>query len=252
MIIIYDIIDFDTDATISTLGPFTTTGDDIWETNISLGDVDLLGSTTVAFLMEPLSHLSTDAYPCLSSDDVDDPQGSVYGALDDIEAIGSSTIGNFLMNIYIKTEQDVVVMAPRAIDLPVAVNATPRVGTNNVVNGAIINQIATYADGSRDLNDLTLWDVNRIEVLNEAGSTTTLLIDQTTDQIVTDTDWGTVVPGVFEWTVSDPISSVNGTSNTLEVEMETEVTITVTTEFSDDPNCNCNIYKFNSWRYCIR
>ena len=54
--------------------------------------------------MEPLSNSPTDAYPDLSSDNAANPQGSVYGPLaDNYSGIGSSTIGNFLMNIYIMT-----------------------------------------------------------------------------------------------------------------------------------------------------
>ena len=77
-----------------------------------------------------------------------------------------------------------------------------------------------------------LWNVNRVEVLNEAGNARTIFIDRTTDQIVTDTDWNTVAPGVYEWTVVYANSAV---SNTLDVKMTTDVTVNVTTEYSDDP-----------------
>ena len=139
------IVDWDTKTAIAELGPFTTTGNDLWETGIDLGDIDLMGATSVAFLMEPLGNVATDAYPDLSSDNATNPQGSVYGPLaDNYSGIGSSTIGNFLMNIYIMTANGKKVMAPRVIDIPAAsVAATPRVNTNATASVPVIdNQTA--------------------------------------------------------------------------------------------------------------
>ena len=148
------IIDWTTEATVAVLGPFTTTGDDQWELDIDLGDVDLMGATDVAFLMEPLSNSAADAYPDLSSDDAANPQGSVYGPLDDVAAIGPSGIGNFLMNIFIMTSNGTKVMAPRALDLPIAVNAIPRIGGNNTsVTSVIDNQTAIF-NGIVNVNEI--------------------------------------------------------------------------------------------------
>ena len=151
------IIDFDTYETIATLGPFTTTGDDTWELDIALGDVNLLGASTVGFLMEPLSNDPADAYPDISMDGAVDPQGSVVGPLDDLAAIGSNAYGNILMNIYITTENGIVVMAPRAIDLPVAESAVPRIGSGNVANGATINQTAISGNSSREFMGYNIY-----------------------------------------------------------------------------------------------
>ena len=144
------IIDWDTEAVLAVLGPFTTTGDDVWEMDVQLGDLDLMGAANVAFLMEPLSNSATDAYPDLSSDNDADPQGSVYGSLSDIGAIGASTIGNFLMNINIMTANGPVRVSSTELDVPVAQAATPRVGLGTPVSKSIItNQVAT-----REVTDL--------------------------------------------------------------------------------------------------
>ena len=160
------IIDFDTEEYIASLGPFTTTGDDIWEMDVPLGDVDLGGAANVGFLMEPLSNSPTDAYPCISSDGAGDPQGSVFGPLADVGSIGASGIGNFLMNIYIMTAFGEKVMAPRVLDLPVAMDATPRIGANNVVTESIIHQTASYAGSSREFVGYNIYrDGDMIEEL---------------------------------------------------------------------------------------
>ena len=81
-----------------------------------------------------------------------------------------------------------------------------------------------------------LWDVNRVEVLNQAGTTASTFIDATTDVFVTDTDWSTQLPGVYEWFVADNLTGlISETSNTLEIDMFTTVDVTVTTEFGDAP-----------------
>ena len=44
------IVDWDTKTAIAVLGPFTTTGNDLWETGIDLGDIDLMGATKCCIL----------------------------------------------------------------------------------------------------------------------------------------------------------------------------------------------------------
>ena len=118
--------------------------------DIELGDVDLMGAENVAFLMEPLSNSATDAYPDLSSDDATSPQGSVYGPLDDIGSIGASTIGNFLMNIYIMTAYGEVKISSTDLDIPAGPAATPRVGEGNTVFETIITNQTTVRGGDDD------------------------------------------------------------------------------------------------------
>lgn len=63
------IYDWDTKTLIETVGPISTTGNDIWEMGVELGDISVAGVNTVALLMEPLGNTAADAYPDLSSDD---------------------------------------------------------------------------------------------------------------------------------------------------------------------------------------
>jgi len=151
------IINWDTEEYIASLGPFVTTGDDIWEYDIPLDDIDLGGAANVGFLMEPLSNSPSDAYPDISSDNAGDPQGSVYGPLDDVGAIGSSGIGNFLMNIYIMTANGKKVMAPRAIDLPTAMEATPRIGSNHTVDNAVISNQTASISANREFMGYNIY-----------------------------------------------------------------------------------------------
>jgi hypothetical protein len=118
--------------------------------NVDLEDVDLMGAENVGFLMEPLSNSPTDAYPDLSSDNAANPQGSVYGPLADVGSIGASTIGNFLMNIYIMTAFGEKVMPPTAMISPTAMYAAPRIGEGNAVNETTITQTATLSGSSRE------------------------------------------------------------------------------------------------------
>jgi hypothetical protein len=77
---------------IESFGPYQTTGDDQWETDVSLSSLNAGGISTIAILIEPLGHSPSDAYPCLSADQAAD-----------LNAISSSTLGNFLMELYIYT-----------------------------------------------------------------------------------------------------------------------------------------------------
>jgi len=97
------IIDWDTKTTISTIGPFQTTGNDVWEENILLGDVSTNGAATIAILMEPLGNSPTDAYPCISGDSDPDPTGSIFANLEDINSFTPSSIGRILMDVHIYT-----------------------------------------------------------------------------------------------------------------------------------------------------
>ena len=97
------IIDWDTKTILASVGPFQSTGNDVWETGLELGDISTGGADSVAFLMEPMSNSSTDAYPCISCDGDSDSQGSIYGDLSDLNTMSSSTSGNFLMNAWIYT-----------------------------------------------------------------------------------------------------------------------------------------------------
>ncbi|NTW23874.1 MAG: T9SS type A sorting domain-containing protein, partial [Lentimicrobium sp.] len=127
------VYNWDTKTLIGTYGPFQTTGNDTWEMGVELPNVSTGGASIVAILMEPLSNSSTDAYPDMSSDDAANPQGSIFGSLSDVNAIGSSAIGNFLMEAYIYTANAAVRATPVTFELVQAPAATPRIQNNNVL-----------------------------------------------------------------------------------------------------------------------
>ncbi|MCO5264509.1 MAG: choice-of-anchor J domain-containing protein [Lentimicrobium sp.] len=135
------VYNWDTKTLIGTFGPFQTTGNDTWEMGVELGNVSTGGANTVAILMEPLSNSSTDAYPDMSSDDASNPQGSIFGSLSDVNAIGSSTIGNFLMEAYIYTANGDVRATPVNFDVLQAPAATARIANHNAsLTSAVVKQ----------------------------------------------------------------------------------------------------------------
>jgi hypothetical protein len=136
------IFDWDTKTLIETVGPITTTGNDIWELGVDLGNVATGGVSTVAILMEPLSNSPTDAYPDLSSDNATNPQGSIYGSLSNPSAIGASTIGNFLMEMYIYTAYGPVRATPINFNTVEAPAAQAKAAVNPVVEVPVITQNA--------------------------------------------------------------------------------------------------------------
>jgi len=141
------VYNWDTKTLIQTVGPITTTGNDIWEMGVELGDINVAGINTVALLLEPLSNSPTDAYPDFSSDNATNPQGSIYGPLNDVNAIGSSTIGNFLQEMYIYTAYGPVRATPVNFDLLQAPVAQAKAAVNPATEAPVISQNAV---ASRD------------------------------------------------------------------------------------------------------
>jgi hypothetical protein len=106
------IVDWDTHTEITEVTGLQTTGNDVWEEGVNLGSVPVSG--LVGIFMEPMGNSSTDAYPCLDSDDVGPNGLSYYGALANYSAMTLSTIGDFLMDLWIMgVETDQAVKAPR-------------------------------------------------------------------------------------------------------------------------------------------
>ncbi|MDD4372437.1 MAG: carboxypeptidase regulatory-like domain-containing protein [Bacteroidales bacterium] len=169
------IFDWDTKTLIETVGPLTTTGNDLWEMGVELGDIATGGVSTVALLMEPLGNIASDAYPCISSDDAANPQGSVYGSLSNPSAIGSSTIGNFLMDMYIYTAYGPVRATPVNFDLVEAPVAQARVAVNNVPELPVITQNAV---SSRDVDPFIGANIYRNGVLIAELVQDTFYLDQ--------------------------------------------------------------------------
>ena len=170
------IYDWDTKTLIATVGPIQTTGNDIWEMGVELGDISTGGASTVAILMEPLSNLPTDAYPDISSDNAADPQGSIYGSLSDVNAIGSSTIGNFLMDMYIYTANGAVRATPVNFDLVQAPAAEARAGSRTVTEVPVINQ-SVSVDG-RDVDPFVGANIYRNGMMIAEMVMDTFYLDQ--------------------------------------------------------------------------
>jgi hypothetical protein len=109
------IVDWNSYELITTIGPLSTTGDDKWENEIDLGSVPGFGEQLVGIMLEPLGHLPTDAYPCLSADN--ELNGlSLTGEVPNWSAFSASGVGDFLMNLWIRTmfggESEVMKLKP--------------------------------------------------------------------------------------------------------------------------------------------
>lgn len=113
------VVDWLSGIPIEILGPYTTTGNDKWETNISLGNIMSYGGGLIGIMLEPMSNVSTDAYPCFTADN-DGPEGvSVYGVIPDYATFGPGTIGDFYQSLWIYTffdKKQVYVKAPALSD----------------------------------------------------------------------------------------------------------------------------------------
>jgi hypothetical protein len=93
------IVNWDTYTEIAVIGPLQTTGNDIWEEAIPLGSIPESG--LVGVFMEPLGNISTDAYPCIDSDNVGPDGMSYFGPLTSYQGMALSGIGDFLMDLWI-------------------------------------------------------------------------------------------------------------------------------------------------------
>ncbi len=97
------IVDWDTYTELAEVTGLQTTGDDQWEEEIDLGSVSASG--LVGLFMEPMGNDPADAYPCLDADNVG-PDGMSYnGALPDYSAFTLSTVGDFLMDLWIMGDE---------------------------------------------------------------------------------------------------------------------------------------------------
>ncbi|NQV18876.1 MAG: T9SS type A sorting domain-containing protein [Armatimonadetes bacterium] len=106
------IVDWDTQTEVAVVTDLQTTGDDIWEEGISLCSVS--ESSLVGVFMEPMGYMATDAYPCLDGDGVGPDGLSFYGPLANYPSMSLSSIGDFLMDLWIMAEEvDGVVKAKR-------------------------------------------------------------------------------------------------------------------------------------------
>ncbi len=245
------VYNWDTKALIGTYGPFNTTGNDKWETGVNLGNISAGGADLVAIIMEPLGNTANDAYPSFSSDNVANPQGSIFGSLSNPAGMIPSGIGNFLMELYVYTAQGTREAAPRIVDLGKAINAPNRTNTFNKVSKSVIEQSAlsitkgeaslthrtvagpSFAEGTRGIASYDVWR----QKVYQPGSLEK--IGNTISEDFVDFDWGIQDWGVYRWavTVNYDANQVSAPtfSNTLDKDMNTVVDVTVTLNSADSP-----------------
>ena len=144
------VVDWDTYTEIAEIGPLQTTGDDKWEENVSLGQIMGYGGGQIGIMLEPMSNDPSDAYPDFSADNVGPEGVSVYGPLPDYAALGVSTIGDFLQDLWIRTTfDDGLVAAPQVT--AAQLNAQSRVpGNTNVPTTLTLNQNSREFPGTGD------------------------------------------------------------------------------------------------------
>jgi hypothetical protein len=108
------IVDWNTYTSLAVVGPLQTTGNDQWELLVPLGSIPESG--LVGIFMEPMGNISTDAYPCIDSDDVGPDGLSYFGPLTSFSGMALSGIGDFLMDLWIMAEAvDGPVKAPKFV-----------------------------------------------------------------------------------------------------------------------------------------
>ena len=105
------IYNWDNRSLIQSFGPLTTTGNDKWE-NVPLQDVNLNGASKVGIFMEPMGYQPQDAYPNLGADNAEDPQGSLWGPISQINSLIPPNMGNWVMNAWINTSYGAVKATP--------------------------------------------------------------------------------------------------------------------------------------------
>ncbi|MCD4664121.1 MAG: T9SS type A sorting domain-containing protein [Bacteroidales bacterium] len=163
------VVDWDTYTEVYVTDVLQSTGDDQWEEEIPLGS--LAGqSGLVGVFLEPMSNDPADAYPCMDGDNVG-PDGMSYnGPLSDYSAMTLSTVGDFLMDLWIMTAGDKIVVKP------------PKVQINNNTSGITRNP-GTPLTGKEYImkqkaivsaSDLDLDSYNVYHRLGETGDFTVL------------------------------------------------------------------------------
>ncbi|MBL7137232.1 MAG: T9SS type A sorting domain-containing protein [Bacteroidales bacterium] len=95
------VVDWLTHTEVATVGPFYTTGDDQWETEVPLDSISGLSGGTVAIFIQPMGNTPDDAYPRISSDN-SGPQGvSLFGSFPNYSALTPTTTGDYLITLRI-------------------------------------------------------------------------------------------------------------------------------------------------------
>ena len=133
------VVDWDTYTVISVIGPLTTTCDDCWEENVSLGQIMGYGGGNIGIMLEPLSNAAADAYPDFSADNVGPDGVSLFGPLPDYSGLAVSGIGDFLQDLWILTNFDDGLINPiqitaQSLQMPTRVPGVTDVPTTLTLN----------------------------------------------------------------------------------------------------------------------
>jgi hypothetical protein len=108
------LVDWNTLTELAVVGPFETTGDDQWETNIPLSSLPVTGDLIGVF-MEPMSHDPNDAYPVIAFDENLDGF-SITVSLEDYTQF-SYAGGDFLLDLWIWDSFKQKMVQPKILDL---------------------------------------------------------------------------------------------------------------------------------------
>jgi hypothetical protein len=163
------IVDWTTYTEFAMVGPLTTTGNDIWEENVLLGDIEGLGGKQVGIILEPWSNSASDAYPCFSAENVGPDGVSVYGPLADYAAMGTSGIGDFLQNLYVwvPLKDGYAQLVPNRINVSdLQNNQATRVTAPATVNPGYLmtNQTAEFVgENNADSSHIKGYDIYRTD-----------------------------------------------------------------------------------------
>ena len=196
------VVDWATHTELGTLGPLSTTGDDKWENNVPLGNIQGVGGKMIGIMLEPLSNSPTDAYPCFSADNVGPDGVSVFGVLPNYSAFAPSAIGDFLQNLWIEIPADdkPVLAQPRKVtvgELQLLARTKAPAGIVNHAGFLTTNQMT---DG--EVSDSSVLNGYNVYRTNELGVNFAKLAGPISQTTYVDTYPSTLVTANYKYFVT--------------------------------------------------
>jgi hypothetical protein len=246
------VVNWDTKESVAELGPFQTTGDDKWEVEIPLGDVAGLGGLNVGIFMEPMGNAADDAYPDMTTDNNEMGGLSVKTTVGDWADFTESTIGDFLMDLWIITAEDSAPVMAKKIQLSGA-NETEN---TRLPSGFVSSEYSIFSQKaiahSVDTKSFQKFLVYVLPLGSEGDTEEWTEIGETTDmEIIDNTVWQGLPQGLYRYAVvskytlneSAPVfSNVMGKDMLYEAmvlvstntgEPATDAIVTITNEFGE-------------------
>ncbi len=198
------VVDWTTFQSVEVFGPYDTTGNDVWEMDISLdglaGNDGLMG-----VLIEPMGNTAADAYPCISADGTLDGF-SVIAPLTDFSDYSMSTDGgDFLIDLWIQpADGSSLVKSERVIPVNETVNQyQTRSGSSFTISG---NHEMTQTAYQRELLGYNIYrDTAMINV------DPILLTEYTDEDVENDITYSYYVTAVYTEGESEPSNTVEAT-----------------------------------------